>query len=905
MASETISGPLLSTKLNRPPVGSNIVHRPHLLERLDRNRRRPLTLVSAPAGYGKTMLVSSWLEASSIPSAWVSLDESDNDAHLFLSYFLSAVRSLFPDACSKTLAMASVVPLPPPAALANNLNNELDRIEPFFIMVLDDYQLIKQTEVFELLALILAHPPQSLHLVLIGRRDPPIPIATMRGKSQVTEIRTQDLRFNEMETARYLTQELGTQVDASIATALTENIEGWVTGLHLATLSMRHRHSLDSRLLEPQADTQYVREYLFNEVFSSQPPQIIQYLLGSAILDRFCGPLCEAVCIPGADPLGGEFSGWDFIAWLKQENMFLIPLDAEGQWFRFHRLFKKFLFSQLERHLSSEDINDLHAKAGAWFAENGPIEEALKHALISENSATAKRLVVSCGFKLLNEERWSRLERWLRMLPGDTLVQAPELLVLNAWTHAIYARYTELGSCLDKAEALYAVRTTAEHLPGHLDALRGFHHYLAVNGEEALACLRRAIEKTPKNHRWVRIFAFIVQAAAYQILGDLKMTLATIRAAMRDPDLDGGISQGYFRANPCLIYWMEADLLSMLQTAERSLKLDEGCRAHRAIAHGLYFSGIAHYHRNELKAAEEKLAVVVEDPCSQQAWNFAHSAFALALTHQARGRTDAANQVGESVTSYALDTRNPVVLKVAQAFQAELALRQGRLAVACNWAAQFVSKPFLPMCWFYVPQLTLVKVLLAQDTTKSREYADDLLKQLYEFVVFTHSTRFQIDVLTLQALLYDSRGEGPTALERLAKALDLAESGGFIRLFVDLGSQMADLLRQLINRNVAVSYGGKILAAFKGDEQRARPGKSDHPIAHHLPLKTQPLVEPLTNRELEIMDLLSQRLRNNEIAAQLFVSPQTIKKHLYNIYGKLNVSGRRQAVKKASQLNIL
>jgi LuxR family maltose regulon positive regulatory protein len=337
------------------------------------------------------MLVSSWLEASSIPSAWVSLDESDNDAHLFLSYFLSAVRSLFPDACSKTLAMASVVPLPPPAALANNLNNELDRIEPFFIMVLDDYQLIKQTEVFELLALILAHPPQSLHLVLIGRRDPPIPIATMRGKSQVTEIRTQDLRFNEMETARYLTQELGTQVDASIATALTENIEGWVTGLHLATLSMRHRHSLDSRLLEPQADTQYVREYLFNEVFSSQPPQIIQYLLGSAILDRFCGPLCEAVCIPGADPLGGEFSGWDFIAWLKQENMFLIPLDAEGQWFRFHRLFKKFLFSQLERHLSSEDINDLHAKAGAWFAENGPIEEALKHALIN-GKATGSEL---------------------------------------------------------------------------------------------------------------------------------------------------------------------------------------------------------------------------------------------------------------------------------------------------------------------------------------------------------------------------------------------------------------------------------------------------------------------------------------------------------------------------------
>jgi LuxR family maltose regulon positive regulatory protein len=401
------------------------------------------------------------------------------------------------------------------------------------------------------------------------------------------------------------------------------------------------------------------------------------------------------------------------------------------------------------------------------------------------------------------------------------------------------------------------------------------------------------------------VFAFINQAGAHQMLGDRDKALATIEGTMSDPDLGSGISQGYFRASPCFIYWLEADLPAMLQTAARSLKIPEDCQIPRAMAHGLYFLGIAHYHLNELDAAEEKLAVAVRDRYSQHTWNFVHSAFALALIYLARGRKDEANQVGKSVVSYALETNNSVVLQVARAFQAELALRQGYLAVASHWAAQFDAKPFLPMYRFYVPQLTLVRVLLAQDTTDSLEHAADLLKQLYDFVVSTHNTRFQIDVLALQALLYDTRGEGPAALESLIKALTLAEPGGFIRLFVDLGSRMAELLKQLIQQNVAIEYIKRILDAFNADEHRAMQAESDHPTAQPQPSSTQPLVEALTNRELEILELLAQRLQNKEIAARLFISPETVKKHLSNIYWKLNISSRRQAVDKAMALGIL
>lgn len=381
MSGEITTDPLLSTKLHRPPVGRIHVPRPHLLERLDQHRSRPLTLVSAPAGFGKSTLVSSWLEARDCPGGWVSLDKNDNNLHLFLSIFLAAVQSMFPDAGRKTLAMANALAIPPVSVLAKSLINELDQIEQPFILVLDDFHLIKDESVHDLLTELLHHPPQSMHLVLVVRRDPALPISTLRAQDLVTEIRTRDLRFTITETVTFLTQELRTQVDPSTAAALEDKTEGWVTGLHLAAISMRHRGNLDPKLLEPQVDAQYVLEYLFNEVFSHQPPEISQYLINSAILDRFCGALCEVVCAAGVDPLIREFGGWEFIAWLKKENLFLIPLDTENRWFRYHHLFQKLLINQLKRHRSAEEINTLHVRASAWFVENGLIEEGQKHSL--------------------------------------------------------------------------------------------------------------------------------------------------------------------------------------------------------------------------------------------------------------------------------------------------------------------------------------------------------------------------------------------------------------------------------------------------------------------------------------------------------------------------------------------
>ena len=569
------------------------------------------------------------------------------------------------------------------------------------------------------------------------------------------------------------------------------------------------------------------------------------------------------------------------------------------------------MHNQLERHFSRDDINAFHDRASTWFAENGLIEESVKHALAGGQPETAGQLIAKHGFDLSNDMDWPLLQRWLKLLPGEIVDRYPELLILTGWLHVIFSRFTELRACLDKAEALCATHAVPEHVVGHINILNAFQHAIAVECDHSLTCTRRALEKLPREHNWARMFTLHIKASAHQILGERDKAHATIEEQLREIPNCSGVSQSHFQANQCYIHWMEADLTGVLQAAGGALKTAENFPKHQAVYQALYFRGIAYYHRNELQAAEENLVSVINEPYSQHALNFAHGAFALALIHLSGGRTDEANQVCESVVSFGHDANHPEVLKLVRAFQAELALRQGRLAEASYWAEQFVAKPFMLMYRFYIPQFTLVKVLLAQDTEDSRQQAVDLIEQLHDFVTFSHGRRFQIDVLALQALLYDSQGEGTTALESLTSALQLAEPSGFIRPFVDLGPSMADLLKRLHRKKIARDYIGNILAAFEQDgDQTVLPDENGRPAAsspqpRHPSPPSQPMVEPLTNRELDVLELLARRLSNKEIADKLFISAETVKGHLRNIYQKLGVNKGRGAVEKAKKVGIL
>ena len=384
------SGPeILETKLHAPLVPEHHVHRPRLVKSLKKGIVYPLQTVIAPAGYGKSTLVSYWFSELDLPHAWISMDEEENDLCRFIIYFVHAIRSLFPSSMSKSLSTIEGANPPPTRVLSRILVNEIDLIQLDFVLVIDNFHLIKEKNIHDLLTGLLQHPPKPLHLVLVGRENPFLPLNKFRAQGLLSEIRLRELRFSEDETAEFLQQLLNEKIDIPTSNNLHRRTEGWVAGIRLAALSTLHRGDVNKILGEVEGSKQFVMEYLFNEVFSSQPENIQKHLVASSILDRFCAPLCEVLCPYPENEC--DLDGWELIKRLKEHNLFLVSLDDEGYWYRFHHLFQELLKKQLVRYHSSEEIEALHAKASVWFAENNFKEEAMQPAASSISESLTSR----------------------------------------------------------------------------------------------------------------------------------------------------------------------------------------------------------------------------------------------------------------------------------------------------------------------------------------------------------------------------------------------------------------------------------------------------------------------------------------------------------------------------------
>ena len=375
------ASPILRTKLHRPKVSPDLVPRSDLVARLDELRRRPLTLVSSAAGYGKSTIASLWLEAWDGPYAWLSLDEEENDLRKFINYLLAAIRNAFPEACESTRSLLQGPELPPVSILSQHILNDLDEIEDPFILVLDDFHKIREKTVHDLMGAILAHPPQNLHLMLLTRRDPPLLTSLLRGRAQVNEIRSADLYFTVAETAVFLKNTIGLSVDEKTAVTIQEKLEGWPAGMRLMSQALKYSSDVDRLMAGLKGGFGTIMGYLVTEVLSHQSPEMTRLMTATSILNHFCAPLCDALHELDAEPGKGEMNGDEFIARLQKDNLFLIALDTEHRWFRYHHLFQQLLQDQLNRHWRPEEIAALHSRANAWFAENDIIDDAKNHTL--------------------------------------------------------------------------------------------------------------------------------------------------------------------------------------------------------------------------------------------------------------------------------------------------------------------------------------------------------------------------------------------------------------------------------------------------------------------------------------------------------------------------------------------
>ncbi len=894
---------LLHTKLHRSRVTADLVDRPRLNELLNNGLDSSLILVSAPAGFGKSTLLSDWLETCDIPNAWVSLDEADNNLGVFLTYLLAAMQSIFPDALAQTRSFLSSINLPTAAVIAHSLINELVELGRDFVLVLDDYHVIHEQSIHELLYLLLQHPPKGMHLVIATRHDPLLPIGVLRARAQIAEVRGQDLRFSRTEVASFVEHALGTPLTSEAVEVLAEKTEGWAVGLRLAILSLRHGGDVDSRLAELNVENRYVIDYLLSEVLSQAPPDIERFLLKTSILDQMCGSLCKEVL----GPEEAACEPHEYLTWLEQANMFTVAMDSRGEWYRYHHLFRELLRDQLTHQVNASEIATLHTRASAWFARHDSLELALQHALLGNDTPAAVRLFGEHRQALMNSEQWQLLERYLHMFPAETVTDHPDLLLARAWLTELnrsdpqYVRET-----VDRAADLL-VKSAGESshnasLLGEIDVLRAMAAWMvARDPEHVIALTRRGLATTPRTWYLVRAVAWLRLAVAYQMTGLLDLAYASLAEGQPEDVAQNGAIYARVAGSRCFVEWIAGDLPAMLQGATQLLAVGERHRRHESLGWAHYFLACAAYQRNDLATAETHALALEQIRYIGRSITYLQSAFIYALICQARCQPDEARGKLKQAFEFLTETRSEGLLPLAEAFQAELAMMQGELRATRHWTT--AVGPFLAptaMPYFYAPQLTLPKILLAQDTPVSREQAAVALSRLHAFVTATHNTRFTIEVLTLQAMLHDAQGDQRAALALLQEAVLLAEPGGFIRLFVDLGPRLASLFVRLQQTGVAPAHTGQIVQAFSASRPAAPHAVTDGSSAG----RTE-LIEPLTEREREILALIAQRFSNKEIAQALVISPLTVKRHATTIYSKLQANGRRDAVAKAINLGLL
>jgi LuxR family maltose regulon positive regulatory protein len=882
---------LLRTKLYRPRLAEDFIPRPRLLARLGRAAERQLVLITAPPGYGKTALMAGWLRDSAVPTAWLSLDEGDNALPIFLSYIVAALRTVFPGACPRTGSLLQSQQNPPVAEFSTTLINEIDALAQPCVLVLDDYHLITDPALHDFVTRLIDHQPPELHLMLIARDSPPLPLARWRARHDLLEIRTADLRFTRDEAAQFLERAVNQQIAPETIDALEDSTEGWIVGLRLAALTLQ-RQADQAKFIEAfqRAGLSDVRDYLLDEVLRRQAPALQDFLIKTALLDRFCGDLCNTLLVKP------EAAG--FIADLTRANLFIVPLDDRDEWFRYHHLFGEMLRQRAAQRLSAETIRQLHRRASAWFAAHDLLDEAIQYAFTAGDTHAAALIVEANFSRYLDRNRQATLAGWLARLPERLIFERPRLLIAQSWICSFRDTHDLIPALLDRAEAL--LRAEA----GEFDATqtRALHGYIAAQRSQ-LASMRsdvpqmlgesaRAMSDLPTDALYVRGSAATYHALALCLSGQ---RAEAERFLWQEVDSHPGKTTyiTHLLLALCAIYADAAEIDRLLETAQRLR--DTADEADLLLMRGwaLYFSGHARYARNELDAAAENFAQALHLNYVAHRQALYLSRVGLTLVHHAQQHyAEAAADLAELTRLY------PEVAGDLASLRAQLNWQQGELEPALRWAASFnFELPPDPLGWLPVPHLAFIWIQIAAGTADRVPVADTCLAELRQHAQAQHNVFHTISAQATQAWSLSVQGRMAEALRLLEEAVKLAWPGGHVRVFVDLGSAVRDLLLQLRARGVTPQYLDRVLAAMPA----ARPAAFS---IESRPSAAASAID-LTWREMEVLRLLAQHLTNQEIAAQLVVTPVAVKKHLGRIYRKLGVDNRRAALARAEELKLV
>ena len=918
-----MSTPILATKLYIPPPRPKIVLRPHLIERLNEGLQRKLTLVSAPAGFGKTTLVSEWVAVCEQPAAWLSLDEGDNDPSRFLAYLVAALQTLAMSASEGTAANIGAgalavlqSPQPPPIeSILTALLNEITTIPDDFVLVLDDYHAIDAKPVDKALAFLLEHLPPQMHLVIVSREDPSLPLARLRARGQLTELRAADLRFTPSEATEFLNQVMSLNLSAEDSSALETRTEGWIAGLQLAAISMQGHQNPTSFIKSFTGSHHFVLDYLLEEVLHQQSESVQAFLLCTSILNRLCGPLCDAV-------LGGTAgSGQETLEYLERANLFIVPLDNERRWYRYHHLFGDLLQQRLGQSLTFGEMEEYHIRASLWYENNGDEAEAFHHAIAAQDFGRAAGLAELAWQGMDGTFQTSAWLGWVKKLPEEMIRPRPVLSTQIAWAfmdagepEASESYLQDAERCLNGLSGGMVVVDKAQlkPLPAMIAMARAYNAQVQGNLSAAVKYAELALQLIPEGDLFRRAQATITLEVTHWASGDLESARSALGDWMNSMQKAGNfvfvVASAFALAD---ILVVQGRLREAVKTNQQAIQLasKHGNDAQQITAHHYLGLAMLHHEMGEDAAAAEHLQKAGElgEKTTLVDWYYRWR-IAQARLKETEGNLEAALALLDEARRVYVKTPIPDTRPI-EALKAKVYLKQGWLAKALDWArARGLSADDEISYLGEFEHLTLVRVLMAEYQSRqgrrSLLQAIGLLERLLKAAEAQRRIGSVIEILMAQALAHQVQGNLPLALVSLERALTLAEPEGYVRLFVDEGEPVRLLLLDFRSRiekqssgqgHPLLVYVEKLLSAF---ERSVEKQSTTHP-------KKPELVEPLSERELEVLRLVAQGLTNNEISQRLVLALSTVKGHNFRIFGKLQAQNRSEAVMRARELGLL
>ncbi len=880
--------PILATKLYIPPPRTGVVARPRLVERLNECLALGcrLTLISAPAGFGKTTLVSEWIAKCGMPAAWLSLDERDNDPARFISYLVKALQTIQAGIGERLLAaLQSPEPLQIETILTTLLN-EISTIQENFLLVLDDYHSIDSQPVDQSLAFLIEHQPPQMYLLIATREDPDLPLARLRARGQCTELRAADLRFTPAEAAEFLNSVMGMNLGEEDIAALEARTEGWIAGLQLAAISMRGIKDTSSFIQSFTGSHRFVMDYLLEEVLRQQPESIQAFLLSTSILDRMCGSLCDAILLDSSNP------GQTTLEYLERANLFIVPLDNERRWYRYHHLFWDLLRKRLGQNLPADGIAELNIHASEWYENYDLMLEAFRHAAAANDIERAVRLMESKKMPIHLRGVATAILGWLESLPKSLLDARPVLWWRQASMLLIIGQPMGVEEKLQALEAALAsnalsvagMNESSRDLIGKIAAARANVAQAQAEPETTLVHAHRALEYLHPNDLNNRSMAIRSMGFAYYLQNNLVAAGEAYAEALSLGQASGDIIN-ILLASIRLGQIQESgnQLHLAAETYRRVLqRIDEYSPPNAPVA----YLGLARicYEWNDLDAAGQyaEQSLQLARQYDQVIDRLIISELFLCQLKLARGDVAGAAGFLTQAEQEMRRSNNTFRLKDKAASQAMILLRQGNI----GQTAQLAQKANLP--------LIQARVFIAQGDYSAALGVLETFRQTAEVKAWPS---LLIQVMAVQSMALYKNGEKEKAVELIGDVLARVEPEGFIRLFLDEGDAMAELLSTAAKQGIRPDYVGKLLAAFKGEMQDEQP-KASVP-------GSSSLIEPLSQRELEILKLIAQGLSNREISERLFLAVDTIKGHNRKIFDKLQVQSRTEAIARALELGLL